>query len=282
MKTDDIQTMAKIVKQYFVEHKTYPKSVMVKGTTYSILEVTFLMSQFVANPNTTPVRMQVKGASNPNGDRCNRKVTKSVYQDMAKRCNQYIKQNGKLPNYVTILDGQKCSIILWMFQLSKIVTAYTGQLPSNVLINSQDLVKPAPAPIVDEVYSYFTKTFGKVNSIDEALAKVQGHGYGYYYNDQYTNKQSIDNMRKGIGVNCTDSCHVFYHIGQALGYQVLAIHVMCRGGDGHIRLQFNKGEGWFNRDPAAVLDGSDVTHIWCSNGTYLATNPAWFLANLNR
>jgi len=279
---EDIISIAKTVKDYFVKNKTYPKSVKIKGVDYTIQEATYLMNSFVANPQKNIDKIKVGGASSPNGDRVNRRVVKSVYQDMAKRCNQYIKQNGKLPNYVTILDNQKCSIILWMLQLSKIVSSYDGALMSGILINSQDIVKPAPKPITDEVYEYFIKVFGKVSSIDEALSKVQGNGYGYYYNDRYTNRQSIDNMKKGIGVNCTDSCHVFYHIGQALGYQVRAIHVMCRGGDGHIRLQFNKGDGWFNRDPAAVLDGSDVTYIWCSNGTYLATNPAWFLANLNR
>ena len=280
--------MAKTVKSYFVANKTYPKSVLVKGTQYSMLDVTYLMNSFVAYPQKDIPQMKVGGASNPNGDRCNRKVIKSVYQDMAKRCNQYIKQNGKLPNYVTILGTQKCSIILWMFQLSKIVSAYNGKLPDNVLINSQDLVKPTPkpTPIQDEVYSYFVKVFGKVSTIDGALSKIQGNGYGYYYDDRYTNKQSIDRMHDGLGVNCTDSCHVFYHIGKALGYDVRAIHILCSGGDGHIRLQFrhtkNTGGEWINRDPAAVLNGNDVSSIWCANGTYLATNPDWFLENLNR
>lgn len=282
----DVYTIGKIVLDYFKKHKTYPKSVKVKGVDYTIQQSTLLMSLVVATNKGTVSVIRVGGASSPNGDRCNREVNKTTYQDMCKRLNQYITQNGKLPNYVTIDGKQKCSIILFMLQLSKIVSYMkdNGTYPSKILINSNDLVKPQPkpAPIQDSVYEYFTAVFGKVTTIDGALSKVQGNGYGYYYDDRYTNRQSIDRMHNGQGVNCTDSCHVFYHIGKALGYQVRAIHVLCSGGDGHIRLQFNKGDGWFNRDPAAVLNGNDVTNIWCSNATYLATDPDWFLENLNR
>ena len=284
----DIQTMAKTVKSYFVANKTYPKSVLVKGTQYSMLDVTYLMNAFVAYPQKDIPQMHVKGASNPNGDRCNRKVIKSVYQDMAKRCNQYIKQNGKLPNYVTILGTQKCSIILWMFQLSKIVSAYNGKLPDNILINSADLQKPQPKPVQDEVYAYFTKVFGKVNTIDDALAKVQDCGYGYYYDDKLSNKQTIDGLANPNGTkpNCTDIHHVFWHIGKALGYDVRAVHVICRSGTGHIRLDFkhpqNTGNQWIHRDASAVADGNCITCIWCENGEILSYNPSWFLENVNR
>lgn len=283
----DIISMAKTIKDYFVKNKTYPKSVLVKGETFTIQEATYLMSSFVAHPQENIDKMKVAGASAPNGDRVNRRVVKSVYQDMAKRCSQYIKQNGKLPNYVTILDGQKCSIILWMLQLSKIVSAYDGAFMSGILINSQDLVKPTPKP-VNEIFDYFIKVFGNVTSIDGALAKIQGLGYGFYYNNKLTNKQTIDGLKSSDGEkpNCTDVSQMMWHVGKGLNYEIRAIHVMCRSGVGHVRLQFkhpvNTGGNWINRDPACVIDGGEVSEIWCSNGTYLATNPEWFMEDLNK
>lgn len=284
---NDIFSIGKTVLDYFKKNKTYPKSVKIKGTDYTIQQATYLMSVLVANNSSTVTLMRVGGASAPNGDRVNREVVKSVYQDMCKRLNQYIKQNGRLPNYVTILDSQKCSIILFMLQLSKIVSYMkdNANYPSRILINSNDLIKPQKQ---DEVYTYFTQKFGKVTTIDGALEKIQGLGYGYYYDDKLTNKQTIDGLANPNGVkpNCTDIHHVFWHIGKALGYEVRAVHVQCRGGDGHVRLDFkhskNTGGEWIHRDASAVANGSCINCIWCSDGTILSYNPSWFMENLNR
>ena len=141
---------------------------------------------------------------------------------------------------------------------------------------------PEPKTYSQEILEYFETKFGNMTCIDDCLEAIQGNGYGYYYDDQYSNKESINRMANGYGVNCTDSCHVFWHLGKALGYDVKCLHIGCSGGDGHVRLQFNRGDGWFNRDPAAVLNGNSITSIWCSNGTLWDTNPSWFMENLNR
>ena len=285
----DVYTIGKIVLNYFKKNKTYPKSVKVKGVDYTIQQSTLLMSLVVATNKGTVSVIRVGGASSPNGDRCNREVNKTTYQDMCKRLNQYIIQNGKLPNYVTIDGKQKCSIILFMLQLSKIISYMkdNGTYPSKILINSNDLVKPQPKP-VNEIFDYFIKVFGNVTSIDGALAKIQGRGYGFYYDNKLTNKQVIDGLKKDNGEkpNCTDVSQMMWHVGKGLNYEVRAIHVMCRSGVGHVRLQFkhpvNTGGNWINRDPACVIDGGEVSAIWCSNGTYLATNPEWFMEDLNK
>ena len=144
----DVYTIGKIVLDYFKKNKTYPKSVKVKGVDYTIQQSTLLMSLVVATNKGTVSVIRVGGASSPNGDRCNREVNKTTYQDMCKRLNQYIIQNGKLPNFVTIDGKQKCSIILFMLQLSKIISYMkdNGIYPSKILINSNDLIKPQPKP----------------------------------------------------------------------------------------------------------------------------------------
>ena len=141
---------------------------------------------------------------------------------------------------------------------------------------------PEPKTYSQEILEYFESKFGEMSCIDDCLEAIQGNGYGYYYDDQYSNYTSINRMANGQGVNCTDSCQVFWHLGKALGYDVKCLHIGCSGGDGHVRLQFNRGDGWFNRDPASVLNGNSITSIWCSNGTLWAVNPDWFMENLNR
>ena len=144
-------------------------------------------------------------------------------------------------------------------------------------------VQPTPQKTYsDEILEYFESKFGEMSCIDDCLEAIQGNGYGYYYDDQYSNYTSINRMYNGYGVNCTDSCQVFWHLGKALGYDVKCIHIGCSSGDGHVRLKFNRGDGWFDRDPASVLNGNSISHIWCANGEYWATNPDWFLENVNR
>ena len=145
---EDILTMANTIFEYFKNNKTYPKSVKVKGVDYTIQQATYLMNSFVTSPKTNIDAIKVGGASSPQGDRCNLEVINKIYTNMAERCHTYISNNKKLPNYVTIDGKQKCSIILWMLQLSKIIKNYKekGNFPAKILINSNDLVKPTPKP----------------------------------------------------------------------------------------------------------------------------------------
>ena len=155
------------------------------------------------------------------------------------------------------------------------------------------LEKPAPEPVPEpktyeqELLEYFNSVFDSdVRSIDEALELVQSKGYGYYYDDQYSNYTSINRMANGQGVNCTDSCQVFFNIGVALGYEVHCLHIGCSGGDGHVRLKLrhdvNTDGEWIYRDPAAVLNGNSISSNWCSNGVLWDIDPSWFMENLYR
>lgn len=136
-----------------------------------------------------------------------------------------------------------------------------------------------------EILEYFESKFGEMGCIDDCLEAIQGNGYGYYYDDAYTNYTSINRMANGSGVNCTDSCHVFWHLAVALGYRVEVLHIQCSGGDGHVRLELERestGTGTFYRDPAACLDGNDISYNWCTSGYTIAVNPDWFFENLYR
>ena len=193
-----------------------------------------------------------------------------------------------MPNNVRTRAGKKADIRLYIYAIAKCIRFYrkNGHLASNVQFDSRAFVKPQPKPqpktYSEEIFDYFCELFGKPTCIDDALEKIQGCGYGYYYNDKLTNKQTLKGLatRGGTKPNCTDIHQAFWHIGIVMGYEVRAVHVMCRGGDGHIRLDFNKGNGFFSRDASAVADGECVECIWCSNGTVVAYNPYWFTKDL--
>lgn len=294
VKKEDILTIGNIVFDYFAKNKTYPKSVKVKGVDYSILDATYLMASFVINPtlNDYP-KIRVGGAKKPTGDRCNRQIIKNTYQDMSKRLAQFIKQNGYLPNYVTIDGKQKCSIILFMMQLSKIVRSYkiNNKLPDKILINSNDL-NPTPTPKPqksrsEKILDEFEKYFGTCKYIDDALTKIQGRGYKFYFSDGYNMYETIKRVYNRQGANCYDIAEVLYHLALGMNtkygrnYQVQYLDVWCPvSGYDHIRIRLRNGSSgdWFYRDGACVLNGGDVTSNWCgTSDNILEVNPSWIM-----
>jgi len=245
----------------------------------------YYFAKAILTPKKNVTKITVKAPSHSTGNDFGRQITKSQYLDMAKRLIAYVEKYNQMPNNIKI--GNKLmrgSDYTYMFARILVYYDTNKALPKYANVNSKAFIKPSEN--TDTVYDYFVKTFGKVTCIDDALEKIAGRGYGYYYDDVYSNRQSIDRIKNRQGVNCTDSTAVFYHIGKALGYEVRAVHVKCRGGDGHIRLQLKHptrtGGSWINRDPAAVLDSGVITKVWCLDGTILAYQPQWFLQNLNR
>lgn len=233
-------------------------------------------------------KLTLKDATKPTGSSISRQIDKADYIDMAKRLVNYVENNKQIPNYISYKEF-KISTPLFTYIFARILVYFnnTGLLPNYAEANTKAFVKPSET--TNEVYNYFIDVFGKFdNTIDGALSKIASKGYGYYYDDKYSNKEAIQRMKQGKGVNCTDSCQVFYNIALVLikkgkYKKVEAIHIKCKGGDGHIRLRITMNDGtYIYRDPASVLNGNGIRSNWCMNGTLLAINPSWFMQNLNR
>lgn len=248
----------------------------------------YYFAKAIITPNKDIKRIKFDKAPKPTGTHISRQLTKAVYLDLAKRLVNYVEKHKQLPNYITY-GNYKIRTRLYTLMFAKILVSYSknNKLPDTVNVNSKSFTKPTET--TNEVYNHFIDVFGSFgNSIDGALDKIKNKGYGYYYDDMYSNKDAIDRIKAGKGVNCVDSCQVFFNIMKqliALGKykKVECLHVKCQGGDGHVRLRImnNKGQVFY-RDPAAVLDSNDITNNWCMNGTLLAINPSWFIANVNR
>ena len=275
-------------------HKILTKAKQVKHnveTKYTVgipIQWSYLFAKSILNPKKDVTgKKDIGKAPKPHGTHISRQIPQKQYTQLAKNLIAYVDRTGRVPNFLS-WNGYKIRARLYHYMFARIIVYYSlhGKLPKYVTVNSKAFNKPTEP--CDTVYDYFTSQFGEVNSIDEALSKIDSHGYGYYYDDVYSNKEAINRMKLYQGVNCTDSCHVFYNITLHLiklgkYKKVECLHVLCSGGDGHVRLriQLNTGE-WIYRDPAAILDGGELAYNWCSSGELLAVNPSWFMENLSR
>ena len=184
-----------------------------------------------------------------------------------------------LPAYVTGTDGTKYYLDAYVDMANR-VSAYevlNGTSPNIVYLKKENTTSQTSGTVT----KMFKDAFGDFgNTIDGALTKIQGRGYGYYYDDKYCTQSTINAMKNRNGVNCTDATQVFYRLAIELGYTAQIIHVKCRGGDGHVRLKLSKNGSTFYRDPASVLDGGSISSNWCMDGTTLAVNPGWVFSQM--
>lgn len=244
----------------------------------------YYIAKEILKPKTDIAVIKIASPDTTKADHISRQILAKDFKDMAKRYTNYVEKHNKTPNYIT-LGAKKVGVLDYIYMFARILVYWDthNQLPKYANVNSKAFIKPTETG--DEVYDYFVRTFGKVTCIDDALEKIAGRGYGYYYDDVYSNKQSIDRIKNRLGVNCTDATQMMKHVADGTGKykKVEGYHVKCRGGDGHIFLKITAKDGTvFYRDPAAVLDNGNIESVWCMNGTHLATNPSWWIANLNR
>ena len=246
----------------------------------------YYFAKAIISVNTDVTRISFEESKNPYGTHISRQIPKKDCFDICRRLIKYVESNKKMPNYVA-WGNYKLAPRLLIYGLARMLIYYVdnGKFPKYVNFNDKCYMKPSESH--NEVYEYFVKVFGSISCIDDALDKIGGNGYGYYYDDVYSNKTSIDRMANGYGVNCTDSCQVFYNIALELIKQgkykkVQCLHIHCSGGDGHVRLRIQLNDGdWIYRDPACTLSNGGYCN-WCSDGELLAVDPSWFKENLNR
>lgn len=280
---DSLSIIARKVKEYVEKNYEIPSEL--NGFRHG--EYTYLFCKVLITSARMLERKGVGMAKNPSGDTLAMDIYKTNYLNLAKKLVDYVETNKQLPNYITT-GSIKIKANLYEYMFAKILDYYyyNRELPGKVYINSNAFVKPQPKKTYsEEIFDYFVSKFGRPSSIDDALDKIQCNGYGFYYDDYMTNKQTIDALARSGGEkpNCTDVHQMLWHIAKVLGYDVRAIHVWCNTSNvGHVRLDFNKGNGWFSRDGAAVIDCECIECVWCRNGDHLATNPYWFTSNLNR
>ena len=285
---NNFHQMCKDIKNYVEKNYDLPVKLTYGGNDYYQIEMCYCMAYGLYHLKSDFNIPNFKKWTNLKGEHINTNVKLNEIKDQCRRVYNHILNNGEAPSSVLVKADKNylISTKVWIYSIAKTVVYYdtNKQLPLQTLYRSDAFVKPTPVKSYsEEIFDYFTSKFGKPTSIDDALSKIQGKGYGFYYDDRYSNRETINRLANRQGVNCTDVHQMLWHIGKVLGYDVRAVHVWCTTSNvGHVRLDFNKGDGWFHRDAAAVIDGECIECIWCANGTQLAINPAWFTQNLQR
>lgn len=239
----------------------------------------YYFAKAIITPGKDIKKIGLEKASKPTGTHISRNIKQKDYMNIAERLVEYCEKNKQLPNYIQYKDYQ-IKVKLYTYILAKILVYYTQnkQLPAYVTVNSKVFTKPTETH--NKVYELFVKKHGKVKCIDDVMEIISNKfRYGYYYDDQLSNKEVIEKLYG----NCTDLTQMVANMGESLDYKVKCIHVQCRSsGTGHVFLKLKKDGDWFVRDPAAVAGGKDITNVWCRDGIVLGENPSWWLANKNR
>lgn len=164
---------------------------------------------------------------------------------------------------------------------------------TNNTITIKEKPKPVETPKVEpqksrseKILDTFESYFGECQYIDDALSKIQGNGYSFYFSDGYNMYDTIVRIYNGDGANCYDSAELFYHLMLGMNtkygrnYEPQYLHVWCpSSGYDHIRLRFkSNGQGWYYRDPASVLSGNGVESNWCgTSSNILEIDPSFIL-----
>lgn len=198
-----------------------------------------------------------------------------------------------LPNYVTYNNTKymKANVINMVERVLRYESNH-GNIPLTVGTDIVDLNKLNPSTVnvqksrSEKILDEFESYFGTCKYIDDALAKIQGRGYSFYFSDGYNMSETIKRMANRQGANCYDSSEVFYHLALGMNtkygrnYTVQYLHVYCPTSKvDHIRLRLRNGNGnWFYRDPASVLKGGSVTSNWCgTSNNILEVNPSFIM-----
>lgn len=280
--------MSYTYKHILEKAKNTKKSVETKyelgeGTRWS-----YYYAKAIITPKKDIKTINFNVAPKPSGSYISNQIKKNDYLNVAKYLIRFVEKNKRLPNFIK-WKNYKISVNDYTYMLARVLVWYDAnkKLPTQANINSKAFTRPTEYPV--QVLEYFEKVFGKITCFDDALDKIDGMGYSYYYDDRYSNKETIDRVKKGWGVNCTDITHVLTNVGRGLIIRdkkyksVDAVHVLCSGGDGHIRSRITMNNGdTFYRDGACTLDEGGYCN-WCiKNYTLLAVNPSWFNQNLNR
>ena len=237
----------------------------------------YYYAQSILNPrkNISTIPFEIYPKSH--GDSISNQIKKADYIDCAKRIVAFTKKNHLMPNFVK-WNNKKISAKDYTYNFAKILVYYADHqntLPAQNNINTKVWIKP---------HDYFAKKTGKkFKTLDDLLAYVRDNfTYEFYSDDWRSNKEVMDDFAG----NCTDLMQWLANMAQAMGYDWKCIHVECRvSGTGHVWGKFRHKtyteNTWINRDPSAVC-GNSVRSMWCEDGYFLAENPSWWMANLNR
>ena len=294
----NIFQMARDFKKYVESNKKVPFKFTYDGVEFNKNEMQDILTYALLFPKTSGVKADTYNwCKEANGDNIVEDIYIDDYLNQAQRVRNYILSKGQVPNNVQSVKSKKrVNIDLYTYCVAKILVWYKDHgntLPNYCTYDYRALSgspSPSPSPTPqksrsEKILDEFENYFGKCQYIDDALAKIRGRGYAFYFSDGYNMSETIKRMYNGKGANCYDSAEVFYHLALGMNtkygrkYEPQYLHVWCPvSGYDHIRLRFKSNGSYFYRDPASVLDGGSVESNWCgTSNNIIEVNPSFIM-----
>ncbi|HHV75680.1 MAG TPA: transglutaminase [Thermoanaerobacterium sp.] len=312
--TGNVVTAAKTVKGYAEKNNAIPSTVQVGSQNVTKGQFTYLMAQAILNINNGKAKatispIAVSPAPNPTGTTTGT-LTKSNYITLASSVANFIKTNGRLPNYVTTVIG-KMNPETIAYTMSRILVFYNdnGRLPNYVTVKnikptnsgssgssttnsgsssttqgntsnsglSQYLVATANCqvndPSIQALASQLTK--GLTSEWDKAKAIFNwvrdSISYSFYYNTRYG---AVGTLKYRTG-NCCDHAHLVVALARAAGIPARYKHGICTfssGTYGHVWAELYINSKWYSADATSSRNSLGVINSWnTATATILGT-----------
>ena len=260
---DDILSGASNVKKFIADNGRLPNTVTVAGTTFSMAEFTYLMTQAIyhlgnSNNSNVIIISGVNEAENPtSGDSINSvNLEMEKYITAAFNVGKYIKDNNQAPNYVTTDIGKIC-YDEYVDAFARVLAFYVteGVMPNWVNINTAsgsssgsitatgtglneintatDLSKYLVATTNCQVDNSRIKAI--VDSVTAGLTSVKDKAvaiynyvrdyvsYEFYYNTEYSATGTLS-AKKG---NCVDQAHLVVAMLRTADIPARYVHGTC-------------------------------------------------------
>jgi len=310
--TGDVITAAKTFKDYAEKNKTLPSTVQVGSQNVTNEQFTYLMSQAILNINngktTATINIiEVSSAPNPTGT-AKGTLTKSNYVQLASTMANFMKTNGRLPNYVTTVIGKIAPQNI-AYAMSRILTFYeeNGRLPNYVTVQnaiqstssvstgqgstsnsnssgtisdpglSQYLVATANCQVNDpSIQSLAAQLTNGLNSTWEKAKAIfnwvrDSISYSFYYNTRYGATGTLQYR----SANCCDHAHLVVALARAAGIPARYKHGICTfssGTYGHVWAELYVDGKWYSADATSSRNSLGVINSWnTATATILGT-----------
>ena len=153
--SNEIKSMASIVKRYTEQKKNIPDTTTVNKKKYTVGEVAYILSSAIINPGKKVTLFSIKNAPNPTGDKVSEKLSQKDYTDVAKRIIAYIKSKKACPNFArTTKTKKRLNVNVMVYMLSRVVNYYyeKKKMPKTALVSSNFFKKVEPITPSDGRY----------------------------------------------------------------------------------------------------------------------------------
>lgn len=180
---------------------------------------------------------------------------KAVFVDMAKRCRLFEITNRRSPRFVYYNENKNKSNT----HVRKVKN--TGKV-------CKAISKATSVDVSDykSLYNAFMKCV-----------------YVYYYNDVYTQSQSLARIAQHKGLNCTDLNQLAYYALKEMKYDVRIVRgvVKCTKLYGHVWCRIKIKDKWINFDAsAAAYKRAKLGEMICGKVSEVTdVNPAWTVSD---